>query len=65
MAKSTADLSRFDYGGKSRMFIGLKSEAFEGTNIILPTDANDGDKFFCVDSGEVLIYYKSVWYKQS
>lgn len=64
--KKMASYSRMDYAGRGgKMYIGLKSEAFDGTEIILPLDANDGDKFFCVDSSEILIFYKSVWYKQS
>lgn len=66
-AKTLAEYERMDYAGRRiRLFGGLKSEAVDGGSIILPTsDACNFDKFFCVDSGEVYIFYKGTWYKQS
>lgn len=65
--KTMADYTRMDYASKGRMYIGLKAEVYDGSDISLPVDssAHDGDKFFCVDSGEVFIFYKGTWYKQS
>lgn len=64
--KMMSSYTRMDYAGRGgRMYIGLKSEAMDGTDIILPTDAYDGDKFFIVDSSETLIFYKGTWYKLS
>lgn len=59
--KKMASFSRI-LGGK--IYIGLKAEAINGDDVILPVDANDGDKFYCVDTSENLIFYKGVWYKQ-
>lgn len=65
--KTMADYHRMDYAGRRvRLYGGLKSEAVDGGSIVLPTsDAENFDKFFCVDSGEVYIFYEGVWYKQS
>lgn len=65
--KTMADYHRMDYAGRRvRLFGGLKSEAVYGGSIVLPTaDAENFDKFFCVDSGEIYIFYEGAWYKQS
>lgn len=65
--KTMADYTRMDYAGKGRMYMGLKAEVYDGSDISLPVDssAHDGDKFYCVDSREAFIFYKGTWYKQS
>ena len=63
---ATKILNRMDYAGcRQRTFGGLKSEAVDGTSIILPTtDMYNFDKFYCVDSGDTYMFYKGTWYKQ-
>lgn len=61
--KSLASFTRMDHAGNCRLFIGLKEEALSGTEVILPTDGFNGDKFYCIDSGETYMLYKNTWYK--
>lgn len=62
--KTMDDFCRMDYVSRKIQYIGTKDEAMDASEIItLPIEGvANGTTFFCVDTKNVLIFYKNQWY---